>query len=311
MRRKDGTVFPTERSVVPLEDRQGNRTGWVSVVRDITERKRAENEKQELQSQLAQSQKMEALGILAGGMAHEFNNINADVITYIDLALETGDLPISVRRKLEVARSSAVRGAEFTRSLLTFSKRDVGEKQPVSLPEIVDEILTITESELVAEGIELFVKHPPKLPPVMGNPGLLIQVVMNLVLNAKHAMLQSPVKKLAICTGLEKNGAFISVKDSGCGIPEKDIPRLWEPFFTTKRAPRNSQGHDRKMEGTGLGLSVSHSIIESHGGRIIVKSEPGKGATFKVYLPPAQFDTPIRRETRPGTSRPTMIIPTA
>jgi PAS domain S-box-containing protein len=296
MKRKDGTVFPSEHSVVPLEDDRGNRTGWVSVVRDITDRKRAEEERRRLQEQLAHAQKMEAVGTLAGGIAHEFNNINGDIIAYLDLSLEMEELPGSIRRNLETIRSLATGGVELTKSLLTFSRKDVGEMKPAALRDIVDRVLMIEGNQFAREGIEVAVEHGADVPMVMANTHMLESVVMNLFINARHAMLKSATKNLTVQTGTERGRPFIRVNDTGCGIPKEDLPRVFEPFFTTKGALATGEVYDGKAHGTGLGLSLCHTIVEGHGGEITVSSEVGKGTSFVVYLTAA----PERRGDHPA-----------
>ncbi|MFQ5792942.1 MAG: PAS domain S-box protein, partial [Acidobacteriota bacterium] len=284
---KDGSLITLSWNAVELRDRRGTVIGTHGVGRDITERKKAEEEKRLLQEQLAQAQKMEALGTLAGGIAHEYNNILAAVIGYTDLTLQIEGLSSTARRNLETVRNSASRAADLTRSLLTFSRKEVRERKPVNLLSVVDEVLSVTQKEFTSEGIELSVEHSTRVPLVMGDAGMLSSVVMNLVINARHAMLKSPVKKLNIRMGLEKGRAFIRVADTGCGIPNEDLPRVFEPFFTTKGSLAGGKALDGKARGTGLGLSVCHSIIKRHGGEIKVTSQVGKGTTFTVYLPAA------------------------
>jgi signal transduction histidine kinase/ActR/RegA family two-component response regulator len=300
MKRKDGTIFLSERSVIPLEDEQGNRTGWVGVIRDITDRKRAEEEKRQLQEQLAHAQKMEAVGTLAGGIAHEFNNINGDIIAYLDLSLEMEELPDSIRRNLETIRSLATGGVELTKSLLTFSRKDVGEMKPAVLRDVVDRVLMIAGNQLAREGIEVAVEHGADVPMVMANTHMLESVVMNLFINARHAMLKSAKKNLTVQTGTERGRPSIRVIDTGCGIPKEDLPRVFEPFFTTKGALATGEVYDGKVHGTGLGLSMCHTIVEGHGGEITVGSEVGKGTSFVVYLTAA----PERREDHPAHEGP-------
>jgi PAS domain S-box-containing protein len=256
------------------------------IYEDITERTRAEEEKRQLQDQLAQAQKTGALGTLAGGIAHEFNNIIAAMIGYVDLTLQTEELSETARRNLEVVRTSGARGANLTKSLLAFSRRDVAERKRMNLRDVVDEVLKVMEKQLTGEGIELVVKHSMKVPPMMGNADMLASVVMNLVINARHAMTKSKVKNLAIQTGQAKGRIFLRVSDTGCGIAAEDIPRVFDPFFTTKGALAAGEVYDGKARGTGLGLSVCRNIIERHGGEITVESEVGRGTTFTVYLPP-------------------------
>ncbi len=283
--RKDGSTFWGEAKMTFLRDADGRPVGILGVTRDITERKRAEEERRGLQEQLAQAQKMQAVGTLAGGIAHEFNNINAAIIGYVDLTLQTENLSEGARRNLETVRRSAVRGADLTKSLLVFSRKDVAERKPLELRSVVAEVVRLTEKEFTSEGIEVTVSHSTKAPAVIGDAGLLTQALMNLVINARHAMLKSPVKKLTIETGVENGRAFIRVRDTGCGIPRKHLPRVFEPFFTTKGSLAGGGVYDGKAQGTGLGLSVSHGIVQGHGGEITVKSRVGKGSLFTMYLP--------------------------
>jgi len=304
--KKGGELFWVEITSTPVI-KGGELKYYLANWVDITRRKRAEEEKERLREQLAHAQKIEAMGTLAGGIAHEFNNINAIIIGYIDLVLRREELSSSARRNLDVARTSAVRGADLTKSLLGFSRKDVGERKPINLRDVVDAILRVTESEFMSEGIELTVKHSTKAPPVMGNENLLSHVVMNLLINARHAVLESEEKKLTVETGLKSGKAFIRVEDTGHGIPKEDIPKVFDPFFTTKGALVSGKVYDGKAHGTGLGLSVCHSIIEGHGGKIKVTSKVGEGTTFTVYLPSISKSEELRgraeRDRKEGVSR--------
>ncbi len=298
--RDDGSRVPVHIHAFPVFGSEGAVTGFIEVVEDITERKKAEEEKRLLQEQLAEAQKMEALGVLSGGIAHEFNNILAAVIGYTELTLQSEGLSSSARRNLDIVQNSASRGADLTKSLLTFSRKELRERKRLELRNIVDEVLRMTEKEFTTEGIELSVKHSGSVPPVKGDASMLTSVVMNLVINARHAMQSLPVKKLTVQTGLEKGKAFIRVKDTGCGIPEENIHKVFEPFFTTKGSLAGGEVFDRKSRGTGLGLSVCLSIVEGHGGKMKVTSEVGKGTVFTVYLPPASRRKTTRREPQKG-----------
>jgi len=274
----------------------------------VIQRKTAEEDKRQLQEQLAQAQKMQAVGTLAGGIAHEFNNINAAIIGYVDFTLQTENLSSPARRNLETVRSSAIRGAELTKSLLAFSRKIVGEKRLLSLKDVVEEVLKVTEKEFTTEGIEVTVRHSMKIPQVIGDHGLLSQVVMNLMINARHAMLKSPVKKLTVQTGSDDGKPFIRVKDSGCGIPKENLSRIFEPFFTTKGAFAGGGIYDGKAHGTGLGLSVCHSIVEGHGGEIKVRSRVGRGTTFTVYLPACSVEPRQEPDRKPRNGAGRIMI---
>jgi PAS domain S-box-containing protein len=299
--RKDGTAFDAELSVGIIT--YEGATARQGIVRDITDRKKAEEERQRLQEQLAQAQKMHAVGTLAGGIAHEFNNIHGAIIGFVELTLETTELPSAARRNLQLVLNSALRGAELTDSLLAFSKGEVGSKKPVKLKDVVDDVLRMTETQLIGDRIDVIVRHSTQVPPVMGNVGLLAQVVLGLVANARHAMLKSATKKLTIQTGLVWRRAFVRVQDTGCGIPEEHIPRVFDPFFTTKGALVGGGAYDGKLHGTGLGLSVCHSIIEGHGGEIMVKSQVGRGTTFTAYLPTSPSGEAARAEAEGGREK--------
>ncbi len=254
--------------------------------RELAERKRAEEERRRLQQELARAQKMQAVGTLAAGIAHEFNNIHAAIIEFADFTLRTERLSRSVRRNVGAILSSGVRGAELTERMLAFSAGKPRHKKTISLRSIVDEVAAVLQKQLESDRIEVAVRHSRKAPLVVGDAALLEQVMMNLITNARHAMLESEVRRLTVQTGFERGRPFIRVRDTGCGIPAANIPRVFEPFFTTKGSLVGGGAFDGKSHGTGLGLSVCHGIVKGHGGRIEVSSRICKGATFTVYFPP-------------------------
>jgi signal transduction histidine kinase len=262
--------------------------------RELAERKRAEEERRRLQQELAQAQKMQAVGTLAAGIAHEFNNIHGAIIGFADLTLRTEKLSSSARENLAAIVRSAVRGAELTERLLAFSTARQRHRKTIRLTNVVDEVVTVLQKQMESDGIELAVRHSTKTPRVAGDAALLEQVVMNLIANARHAMLGSQVKKLTLRTGSQMGTAFIRVADTGCGIPRENLPRIFEPFFTTKGSLAGGGAYDGKIHGTGLGLSVCHNIVKSHGGETAFKSHVGKGTTFTVYLPAASRRRPAK-----------------
>ena len=227
------------------------------------------------QEQLVQSRKMAAVGTLTSGIAHELNNplnnISLTVETLLDDYGELGDE--RKRRLLSDIFTQVQRAGATVRNLLDFTRKDHPVLAAVSVADVVETTLKLVGNELSLARVRTRVSVPPDLPKVSGNPRNLQQVFLNLFLNAMQAMPEGG--ELSV-EGTRDDGFIrIAVRDTGVGIPEGDLEKVFEPFFTTKDAG----------EGTGLGLSVSYSIIEKHGGRIEVSSRPGQGATFSVFLP--------------------------
>lgn len=261
--------------------KDGQPVGVQAIGRDITARRLLEN-------QLRQSQKMEAIGRLAGGVAHDFNNILTAIIGYSDLALRRLRPEDPLRRNLSEIRKSGERAAGLTRQLLAFSRQQILLPRVISLNEVVAGIEGMLR-RLIGEDVELKAKLDPSLGNVKTDPGQIEQVIMNLAVNARDAMPQGG--RLTIKTrnamldelyGRERGvelaaGPYVmlAVSDTGMGMDEATRTRAFEPFFTTKP-------HDK---GTGLGLSTVYGIVKQSGGYVWVYSEPGRGATFEIYLP--------------------------
>jgi two-component system NtrC family sensor kinase len=227
------------------------------------------------QEQLLQSRKMAALGTLTSGVAHELNNplnnINLTVETLLDECEERGD--DRTKGLLDDINTQVQRASATVRNLLDFTRRDQPVFAAVSIQAVLDASLKLVRNELALGGVETDLDIPEDIPPVNGNPRNLEQVFLNLFLNAQQAMPQGG--RLTVAARLEGALVRVSVRDTGTGIPEEIRDKVFEPFFTTKDAG----------EGTGLGLSVSYSIIEKHHGRLEVDSREGQGATFHVLLP--------------------------
>lgn len=269
-------------------DSEGNTAGLVGVLLDITDRKRAEEEKMKLEAQLLHAKKMESIGILAGGIAHDFNNLLTAITGCGETIRENirqGD--ISLRQGIEQIMQAAGRAAELTRSLLVFSRKEAIRPKPVSLNNIIQETSQLI-CRIIGEDIEFSTDSPSEELAVLADAGQIGQVLMNLATNARDAMpdggkLRISARRVYIedgselMYGLPAAGKYarISVSDTGAGIDEKSMERIFEPFFTTKQVGM----------GTGLGLSVIHGIIKQHNGSIQVESEIGKGSVFHFYLP--------------------------
>ncbi|MGC8604903.1 MAG: ATP-binding protein, partial [Desulfomonilaceae bacterium] len=285
--RKDGAIIHVEIFAAPVKLK--GKTVICEIVRDVSDRLRAEQEKQELQAQLIQSQKMEALGTLVGGIAHDFNNILQVIIGYCDLLLTRVDLGKSAQKNLQTVIDTAKGGADLVKKLLLFGKEAPTRRVCLNLNDQIRQLANLISRPLL-KVVELEMDLSDESPMIQADPSQMDQVVMNLVINASEAMPDGGQLKIATkivrlddeyCRshhGL-KPGAYVSlyVADNGRGMDERTISRIFEPFFSTKE-----RGSTR---GTGLGLSVVQGIVEKHGGLINCKSEPGKGTEFIIHLP--------------------------
>ncbi|MBX3463545.1 MAG: PAS domain S-box protein [Planctomycetes bacterium] len=263
-KRRDGSEFPIDLSVG--EGSVGGRRFFTAVIRDISDRK-------QMQSKLGQAERLAAVGELAAGVAHEINNPINTIINCAQL-IEDGD---DARSNCRVILEEGERVAEIVRDLLQFARDDRAQPQPTALSEVVARTLRLVGENWKRHGIQLCVDVPDDLPPVLSRPQQVQQVLLNLLINAKDALLQEARdgRRVDLTACCADGGVRFSVQDNGPGIPSALGDRIFEPFVTTKRA----------RGGTGLGLSISRSLVESHGGSIRVHSEPGAGARFDVWLP--------------------------
>jgi len=286
---KAGTKIFVESSGTPVFDGQDNVSGYRGIDRDITARKANEAERQQLETRLQQSQKMEAIGTLAGGVAHDFNNVLAPILGYTEMALSKISPYDALATDLQQVVKAALRAKELVQQILAFSRQSHNEKKPLLPHLVVKEALNLLRASLPST-IEIREKISPECGTIIADPTQVHQIIMNLCTNAYQAMRKTggvlgvSLKKVTIGEEDSKVSSFelvpgnyvlLDVSDTGCGMDQATMARIFEPYFTTKATG----------EGTGLGLSVVHGIVKSYQGQITVYSEPGKGTSFHVYLP--------------------------
>ena len=276
--------------VAPIEihrglgnERGGRHRNAVAVATDITERKQAEAEKRELEAQLRQQQRLESVGTLASGVAHEINNPIQGIMNYADLIFGNSrdfELVEDFAKEINIESN---RVAKIVRNLLAFSRQDASEEpESVQMIEVVELSLSLIRAVLRSDHIVVDVSAESGLPPVRCRPQQIQQIIMNLVTNARDALKSQYGEydehkriELRVQRSARSGWVRVSVRDFGPGIPAEVLPRIFDPFFTTK-------GRD---QGTGLGLAVSHGIAQEHGGELTVETTRGQGACFILELP--------------------------
>ncbi|HET7584350.1 MAG TPA: GAF domain-containing protein [Gemmatimonadaceae bacterium] len=268
-RRKDGSEFPAWLTVSAIIDEHGKREGTVVIVRNLSDERR-------VAEQLRQSEKLAALGELVAGVAHEVNNPLTGISAFAQLLLEdelTDDQLESVR----LIKRESDRAVSVIRDLLTFARKTGPRSVTIFMNDLIEQTLRLRTYGIRTTGISVELDLDPALQLVQGDDRQLQQVLLNLVVNAEHAMANSPSRVLTLRTRNDGTRVCVEVIDTGTGMPVELQKRIFEPFFTTK--PEGT--------GTGLGLSVSYGIVRAHGGALSVVSEPGAGATFRLLLPAA------------------------
>ena len=292
-KKKDGSEVHLEVTVSPMRDDRGAITSFVSIGRDITKELRMEEH-------LRQSQKMEAIGTLAGGIAHDFNNMLAAIMGYTELAGLDAPDGTTMKYNLEQALKAADRARSLVKQILAFSRKGEQERNPLELHVIIKEALKLLRASLPST-VDIVQIINEESGCVIADPTQVHQVLMNLCTNAAHAMEEKggtlEVRLAPVELGDADTSMFsdlhpgpylkLTVKDTGTGIAPAIVDRIFDPFFTTKEVSK----------GTGMGLSVVHGIIKSHGGSITVDSRPGKGTTFTILLPQAQVQASAQYET--------------
>jgi PAS domain S-box-containing protein len=298
-RKKNGETFIIEKAITPMRNPAGQITHFISTGRDITDQRK-------LESQLQQSQKMDAIGLLAGGVAHDFNNLLLVISAYAELVLDSLDAEDPSRRKMDEIITATRRAAELTRQLLAFGRKQMQSLRVLDLNTVLGEITRMLP-RLIGEDIQMVFVPGRDLKKVKADPSQIEQVVMNLATNARDAMPRGG--KLTIETSnvtldqayVQKHvivppGEYVllAVSDSGEGIPAEHLNHIFEPFYTTKEAGK----------GTGLGLATAYGIVKQSEGFIWVYSEPGLGTTFKIYLPRVHRVSEAELHPQAGKSSP-------
>ncbi|MFH1021253.1 MAG: response regulator [Pseudomonadota bacterium] len=288
---KEGRLIIVESNGTPVFDAQGQICGYRGIDRDITARKENEAERQRLEERYRQTQKLEALGTLAGGIAHDLNNILTPILAYSELGKMQTVGNNELHTKFETIESCSRRAADLIRRILSFSRKQKIDVQPLDLRQLIQEFSKMLR-RLIREDITLSVALPEKLWTVLVDRSQMEQVLMNLVVNARDAMenggeLRIKAENTSVAAHSlydvdlrEICGDFVvlTVSDQGCGIDAKKIAMVFDPFFTTKEVGK----------GTGLGLATVHGIVAQHDGHIFVESEEGRGSNFKIFLPKSE-----------------------
>jgi CheY-like chemotaxis protein len=227
--------------------------------------------------------------MLAGGIAHEYNNLHFAILGTLDLLLMRDDLDAAIRQHVNRVRDAAQRASEITNNLVAFARGGTGVRAVVNLSELVESTLNVVRKEFTTSGIEVELELAPEPVPVMGNRAELGQVLVNLLVNSRQALDDAPEQRLTVTTSGLNGHAAVRIADTGHGISPENLPRLFDPFFTTKGAAgswlEDRAESDAYLPGRGLGLSVAQTIVTEHGGEIEVESAPGEGAVFTVVLP--------------------------
>jgi PAS domain S-box-containing protein len=307
--RPDGRQAWTEQRAVGAHDAEGRLVAVEGILRDVTERVLADQERERLEQQLRQAERLESLGQLAGGVAHDFNNLLGVILGYADLVITTLDPGDQRHADVEGIRQAAERGASLTRQLLIFSRLEPSKPETVDLNLLVADLQRLLR-RTIGEDIELASQLAADLPPVTIDRSKMEQVVVNLVVNSRAAMPDGG--RITLETGLaaadeddwpeprQATGDYVrlTVTDDGTGMPPEVAQRAFEPFFTTKGPG----------EGTGLGLATAYGAVKDAGGHITLSSEPGAGTRIRVFLPVADdvvtTDTAAPPPAPPPAPRP-------
>lgn len=316
LRDKGGRIIPCAITAQLRPDRSTSELKVFGTIRDISERKRSEEEKQRLMDQLHQAQKMEAIASLTGGIAHDFNNLLTVINGHAEIALKRAGKGQDVKKDLNTIMQAGRRAENLTRQLLAFGRKQVYQPRVLDINDVIRDLDKMMR-RLIGEDIQMVMKSSPEVPPIKADPGQLEQILINLMVNARDAIMERDEsseyeKRITIETGsVALESAFVvdhpgsspglhtllAVSDSGVGMGTETRNKIFEPFFTTKE----------KGKGTGLGMSTVYGIVKQNNGSIYVYSEPGQGTTFRIYWPSSgepktpEEDEPIGNDVKTGT----------
>ncbi|MDM7996239.1 MAG: PAS domain S-box protein [Acidobacteriota bacterium] len=314
-RKKDGTPYTEEVTASPVFNSAGEIVNYVSVSRDITNVLKLEQDKEKLQEQFLQVQKMESVGRLAGGVAHDFNNMLSVILGHTQLSLDAVNASHPLYMHLQEINQAALRSAELTRQLLAFARKQTIAPKVLDLNDTISGLLSMLR-RLLGEDIDLAWMPGAHLWPIRIDPAQVNQVLTNLAVNARDSIdktgritieTENMTLDADYCAGhqgfIPGDFVVVSVSDNGCGMEKETLGHLFEPFFTTKKVG----------EGTGLGLATVYGIVKQNAGFINVYSEPGKGSTFRIYLPRYEQDLKpgketIRSDTPQGGAETIMLV---
>ena len=281
---------------------QGQPAGLISVF-DITDRKLAEQEKEKLQEQLRQSQKLESVGLLAGGVAHDLNNLLQPMMGFSELLLADSSQSETARRHIQQIIRTGERARDLVQQLMAFGRKQVLEIRPLKLNGVITDFIRLLRRTL-REDIQIRLELSPEIRDILADSSQVEQILMNLAVNAQDAMPGGGILTIEtenasldehfaslLSGGVPGDYVRLSVSDTGTGMEADTAARIFEPFFTTKELGK----------GTGLGLATVYGIVKQHGGNIWVYSEPGRGTTFKLYLPVSEVADKIEETQRTGS----------
>lgn len=293
--RKDGSVFNAHVIIDPIRDAKGEVVGFAKVTRDITERIKNQHDLEQAREALFQSQKMDAIGQLTGGVAHDFNNLLMAILGSLELAKKRIPDDPHVMRLLDNAIQGAQRGSTLTQRMLSFARRQSLEPKPIDLPVLMGNLIELLQSSIGA-GVRIETDLPRSLPPIVADENQLELALLNLTVNARDASAEGAAIRIEARDQTLKSdnsvglpaGRYVrlSVTDRGAGMDAQTLARATEPFFTTKGVGK----------GTGLGLSMVHGMAEQIGGRFVIKSSPGQGTTGEIWIPAAAANAAVLSE---------------